>query len=952
MTSGLADGGVVHRGRGQTPNLGSSSMNGSDRPHIPQNSSIGRAFGAPKTNWNSNIWGNSSLGGGFGDSPIDNGRGRDHKNRGSIAEAPIEGKTGSGSLLSTSESDGWTARTTLPWDLSSSNSQPLSVSRGTLANPSPGQARDTPGGTSSPYFSVPRSSAIGLSSHTPTNKSFVTQPDMLPSSAPHDTSGLAGFNPYRSDEISRRPINGTSLRNNLGSRLQNKAGLPMNGDMDSPLSENTINSLNLQSFTPNGTDQSSGTREQSPYGHASHNSVSIVPQRPAHSAHASFHSDSHGNEHRFAQNDLASGFGKLHLQDDGYNFNHQVPSQRPPYHSHASYDGSLARFKPYLTADDGTVAYTAEDACDIPANHHFSAPRLNDRGPASPTISDYARSVNNFYSAGGTPITNGQFRTSSGSRLTGHIPDGQAELLERKLRGLQQEQQDYLQTAPNPLQARLSLAQGYGYTGYPGVPRVNPLSNFHYPTAPFGGLGPASVLPRGPHRDHDPIQVVRSPLLEEFRTNNKNSKRYELKDIYNHIVEFSGDQHGSRFIQHMLESANSDEKDQVFREIQPNSLQLMTDVFGNYVVQKLFEHGNQSQKKILANQMKGHILALSTQMYGCRVVQKALEHILTDQQASMVKELENHVLKCVKDQNGNHVIQKAVERVPTVHIQFIINAFKGQVHRLAAHPYGCRVIQRMLEHCNEADRQAILAELHACTASLIPDQFGNYVIQHVIENGEEHDKAKIISIVISQLLVFSKHKFASNVVEKSIEFGAENQRVEILRLLTTPNDRGENPLLGLMRDQYGNYVIQKVLGQLKGAEREALVKQIEPQLAQLKKFSYGKQIVAIEKLIYDSQATDTPSAETPPARQNSGSHASLRELDTSPSSDDTPASPAAGTQSPRGSSLPSTNGSVVEGSIDQQKQSLVSSAATTPMSERIDDAQGSAIDKSSPRPGR
>ncbi len=94
------------------------------------------------------------------------------------------------------------------------------------------------------------------------------------------------------------------------------------------------------------------------------------------------------------------------------------------------------------------------------------------------------------------------------------------------------------------------------------------------------------------------------------------------QDIFNHIVEFSGDQHGSRFIQQKLETANSDEKDQVFREIHLNSLQLMTDVFGNYVIQKFFEHGNQAQKKILANQMKNHILTLSLQMYGCRVVQK------------------------------------------------------------------------------------------------------------------------------------------------------------------------------------------------------------------------------------------------------------------------------------------------------------------------------------------
>ena len=87
-------------------------------------------------------------------------------------------------------------------------------------------------------------------------------------------------------------------------------------------------------------------------------------------------------------------------------------------------------------------------------------------------------------------------------------------------------------------------------------------------------------------------------------------------------MEFSGDQHGSRFIQLKLETANSDEKDQVFREIHGNSIQLMTDVFGNYVIQKFFEHGNQSQKKILANQMRNRVLDLSLQMYGCRVVQK------------------------------------------------------------------------------------------------------------------------------------------------------------------------------------------------------------------------------------------------------------------------------------------------------------------------------------------
>ena len=467
-----------------------------------------------------------------------------------------------------------------------------------------------------------------------------------------------------------------------------------------------------------------------------------------------------------------------------------------------------------LTDERGSVPTSARsETFQNYGNHSFPtysrASSFDDPNTASPTASEYKRSFNNsFYSNSGTPPTGPEStRTTSNSGISSRASTGYGQSFERRL----QEGgafRDYHTLQLNPLQNNFGYPPSHELSAYSGAMRMNPLAN-PYTMPGYLNMSGLPSAPRFQIRESDHPQVVRSPLLEEFRMNNKNNKRYELRDIYNHVVEFSGDQHGSRFIQQKLETANSDEKDQIFTEIQPNSLQLMTDVFGNYVIQKLFEHGNQSQKRVLANQMKGHVLSLSTQMYGCRVVQKALEHVLTDQQASIVKELENHVLKCVKDQNGNHVIQKAIERIPAEHIQFIISAFTDQVQRLATHPYGCRVIQRMLEHCEESARKLILQELHSCVSRLITDQFGNYVIQHVIENGEAEDKHSIVIVVLSQLLVFSKHKFASNVVEKSIEFAQEDQRSEILRRLTGQDENDESPVLGLMRDQYGNYVIRK-----------------------------------------------------------------------------------------------------------------------------------------------
>lgn len=369
----------------------------------------------------------------------------------------------------------------------------------------------------------------------------------------------------------------------------------------------------------------------------------------------------------------------------------------------------------------------------------------------------------------------------------------------------------------------------YGGDGYfrgqqnPGFSTQQPASYFDGRT----GNGPYMQ----PRRD-DPGAGLRSPMLEEFR-NNK-SRKYELTDILGHVVEFSGDQHGSRFIQQKLETANSDDKDAVFQEILPNCLQLMTDVFGNYVIQKFFEHGNQVQKTVLAKHMEGHVLTLSLQMYGCRVVQKALEHILAEQQVVMVKELDGSVLRCVKDQNGNHVVQKALERVPADKIQFIIGAFSGQAYSLATHPYGCRVIQRMLEYCPDA-QVALLEELHRYTQNLVVDQYGNYVSQHIIERGAPADRSKVIDVVRGQVLALSKHKFASNVVEKCIAFGSPEERHELIEEALRPGADGQSAISSLMKDQYGNYVLQKMLEVGEEAQKNELASKIKPLLETMKK---------------------------------------------------------------------------------------------------------------------
>ncbi|TLS31586.1 hypothetical protein PpBr36_03357 [Pyricularia pennisetigena] len=400
----------------------------------------------------------------------------------------------------------------------------------------------------------------------------------------------------------------------------------------------------------------------------------------------------------------------------------------------------------------------------------------------------------------------------------------------------------YAQTIPSAYPTQLYDQYGNGFRA------PVPFPQFGLPYSPYGHTGLPMHPPHG-LKSQDPISGGRSRLLDEFRATSKSAKKYELKDIYNYVVEFSGDQHGSRFIQSKLETANSDEKDQIFKELEPNAVQLMKDVFGNYVIQKFFEHGNQVQKKALASQMKGKMVSLSTEMYACRVVQKALEHVLVEQQAELVKELEVDIVKIIKDANGNHVVQKIIELVPRQYISFVMDSIRGQVIQLSQHNYGCRVIQRMMEHGSDADKATIMHELHQHAPMLTTDPYGNYVIQHIITHGKPEDRQKIISIVLGQIVLLSKNKLASNVVERCIVSGTAEDRTAIRKIITTPGPDGTSPLQLMMKDQYANYVVQKLLEKLNGAERQAFVEEMKPQFNSLKKVSNGRQIAAIDRLM-------------------------------------------------------------------------------------------------------
>ncbi|KAK4785488.1 hypothetical protein SAY86_002177 [Trapa natans] len=449
-------------------------------------------------------------------------------------------------------------------------------------------------------------------------------------------------------------------------------------------------------------------------------------------------------------------------------------------------------------------------------------------------------------------------------------PSGDRNYLENSYLNLMEMQKAYLGSLVSPqksmynapLSGKTTGSNHHGFysnqafgggVSYPGSPLANPL-------IPGSPMGPGSPMR---HNDfmrarnlagwqfdggYNMNETFASSLLEEFK-NNK-TRCFELSEIAGHVVEFSADQYGSRFIQQKLETATIEEKNMVYQEIMPHALNLMTDVFGNYVVQKFFEHGLSSQRRELAVKLFGHVLSLSLQMYGCRVIQKAIEVVDLDQKTEMVQELDGHIMRCVRDQNGNHVIQKCIECIPEDAIIFIVSTFFDQVVSLSTHPYGCRVIQRVLEYCKDQQTQSkVMDEILGSVSMLAQDQYGNYVVQHVLEHGKPHERSAIIKELTGNIVEMSQQKFASNVVEKCLAFGSAAERQFMVDEMLGTTDENE-PLQAMMKDQYGNYVVQKVLETCDDHQRELILSRIKVHLTALKKYTYGKHIVArVEKLV-------------------------------------------------------------------------------------------------------
>ena len=147
---------------------------------------------------------------------------------------------------------------------------------------------------------------------------------------------------------------------------------------------------------------------------------------------------------------------------------------------------------------------------------------------------------------------------------------------------------------------------------------------------------------------------------------------------------------------------------------------------------------------------------------------------------------------------------------------------------LAYHMNGVCIVKKLIlmTHKRELHKK-IKKKIYDNTLNLIVHQYGNYVMQVIIENWEDNELNDIIDLCKDKYVSLSNQKYSSNAVERIIEKNKKYLEYYIEQICC------KNNLLEVIRNNFGNYVIQKAVKLSSGKIREKLIKEIMKNLNKL-----------------------------------------------------------------------------------------------------------------------
>ncbi|OMJ27218.1 Pumilio domain-containing protein [Smittium culicis] len=369
---------------------------------------------------------------------------------------------------------------------------------------------------------------------------------------------------------------------------------------------------------------------------------------------------------------------------------------------------------------------------------------------------------------------------------------------------------------------------------------------------------------RNPHNTDENNRQVST----KFNSQKSKFNGMNRKELSENLLDAITDQYGCRSIQKSLEQCDDIYMTFVYNKVKDIFPILMVDPFGNYFCQKFLECCSDDIRTDLVEVICRDIEKISINIHGTRALQKLIEYSFSNsnQVNNITKSLESCLIKLIKDLNGNHVIQKVLQFFSSEDCQFIYDAVSRNCLMIASHRHGCCVFQRCADQANSAQLSFLCSNILENLLSLVKDPYGNYVIQYILDLKDPEFLDMLIPIFSLNFITLSKHKFSSNVIEKCIRVSSyifkdsqisggnsekkyynhnlekisPKKRIELLvsNLIKSPSH-----FETLIKDPYGNYVVQTLIEHAEIPLRSTIVKLISQISNSIRATTHGKRIL-------------------------------------------------------------------------------------------------------------
>ena len=352
-----------------------------------------------------------------------------------------------------------------------------------------------------------------------------------------------------------------------------------------------------------------------------------------------------------------------------------------------------------------------------------------------------------------------------------------------------------------------------------------------------------------------------------FQNNSKHSskshKYLNNNDIYlnkkSNLFLICQDQSNCRSIQDQLELNKNDVKyiANFIEQIKPHLINIMTHQFGNYVIQKLLEILIYKENKELFTEIislldqNNSLYSISINNYGTRVIQKTLEKLIesgynkveTTEINNCLKNLiSEHLYDLCKDKNGNHVYQKLLKVFNTEKEEtnnFLYDYLADIAVDVALLQQGATIFSTAISLGSYNQKEKMCNKINQNLDKLINNKFGNYSVQAIINALKDEKKLiePIYLYISNNIVELSNQKYSSNVVDTFIMKKDEFSKQIINDIINN------NQIKDIVKDQYGNYVIQKAMSISNSETLNKIIQQIKPIIPELLMNNLGKKIV-------------------------------------------------------------------------------------------------------------